>query len=109
MRRVSHENMDMRNCSSVFAELQMSGHAVADAGDADILTCRAHDHVKLQVCSCRPAWIVGTSKIANSNLCDPDGLQRFFVKKPRARRGVRFFIAPEISRREISGVSKKTQ
>ena len=48
----------------MLAEMQVFGHAAADAGDADVLIRRTYDHVKLQVCAGIHVWIVGTSKIA---------------------------------------------
>ena len=49
------------------------------ACDAGILPCRTYDHVKLQVCAGRLHGLPELSKIANLNLCDPDGMRRFFV------------------------------
>ena len=79
------------------------------ACDAGILPCRTYDHVKLQVCVCRPALIVETSKIADFNLCTLAGCRGFSVRRRHAPARVQFIITKEISRREIDGVSKKAQ
>lgn len=93
----------------MLAEMQVFGHAAADAGDADVLIRRTYDHVKLQVCAGRPALIVGTSKIADFNLCTLTGCGGFSVRRRHAPARIQFIITKEISRREIDGVSKKVQ
>lgn len=100
---------EQRRRSDILAEMQVFGHAAADAGDADVLIRRTYDHVKLQVCVCRPALIVEPSKIADFNLCTLTGCGGFFVRRRHAPARVRFIITKEISRREIDGVSKKAQ
>lgn len=47
--------------------------------DTGLLACRTCCHVKLQVCAGRLHGLPEFSKIANLNLCDPDGMRRFFV------------------------------
>lgn len=79
------------------------------ACDAGILPCRTYDHVKLQVCVCRPALIVETSKIAIPTSVPLRAAEVFFVRRRHAPARVQFIITKEISRREIDGVSKKVQ
>lgn len=75
---------EQRRRSDMLAEMQVFGHAAADAGDADVLIRRTYDHVKLQVCAGRPALIVETSKIADFNLCTLAGCGGFFVRRRHA-------------------------
>ena len=100
---------EQRRRSDMVAEMQVFGHAAVDAGDADVFIRRTYDHVKLQVCAGIHVWIVGTSKIADFNLCTLAGCRGFFVRRRHAPARVRFIITKEISRREIDGVSKKAQ
>ena len=100
---------EQRRRSDMPAEMQVFGHAAADAGDADVLIRRTYDHVKLQVCAGRPALIVETSKIADFNLCTLAGCRGFSVRRRHAPARVQLIITKESSRREIDGVSKKVQ
>ena len=100
---------EQRRRSDMLAEMQVFGHAAADAGDADVLIRRSYDHVKLQVCAGIHVWIVGTSKLSDFNHCPHAGCRGISVRRRHAPARIQFIITKEISRREIDGVSKKVQ